>query len=58
MRKPDSNKPKLNNGATALWPECPRSLKAFVPQLNHGDHRMDKAMKTIAMIGAIRPSRA
>jgi len=64
MRNPHRSKPKLNSGATSLLgatsvaAEHPRSLKALLPQLNHGDKTIDTAMKKIAIKGARRPSRA
>jgi hypothetical protein len=47
----------LNSGATSLA-ECPRSLKALLPQLNHGAKAIDTAMKITAINGAMMPNRA
>ena len=58
MKNPDSSNPKLNNGATSLVTECPRSLKALLPQLNHGDKSIDTAIKIIAINGPRIPNRA
>jgi hypothetical protein len=41
MRKPVSNKPRLNIGATSLFKECPRSLRALLCQLNHGENMIE-----------------
>jgi hypothetical protein len=38
IRKPVSSKPRLNIGATTLFTECPRSLRAFFCQLNQGEN--------------------
>jgi len=58
MKKPDNNKPKLNNGATSLLMECPKSLRALLVQLNHGEKIMAITTKKIAVKGPSKPKRA
>jgi len=64
MKNPDNSKPKLNNGATSLLgatsvaAERPRSLRALLPQLNHGDKIIAAAIKINAINGPRMPNRA
>jgi hypothetical protein len=57
-KKPQRSKPKLNNGATLLLTECPRSLNALFSQLNHGAKPMLNVMNKNAMAGPMIPNNA
>ena len=43
--KPVKNKPRLNIGAPVLFTECPRSLRAFLCQLNQGAYKIEIAIE-------------
>lgn len=52
MRIPLIMRPKLNRAEVSL---TPRSLKAFLVQLNHGEREMVKNMHVKATIGLATP---
>ena len=56
--KPVKNRPRLNIGATVLFTECPRSLRAFLCQLNQGAYKIEIAIETYVTKGAIMPNNA
>jgi hypothetical protein len=47
----------LNMGATPLSKACPRSLKAFISQLNHGESAIETPIETKAIRGPITPNK-
>ena len=58
MSSPVETRPKLKIGATSLLEACPRSLRAFLHQLNHGDNEIDKPIAMYAVRGANTPNNA
>jgi len=55
-KTPPVLRPKLNTGATILLDEHPKSLRAFLRKLNHGENAIEILINVNGIRIAIRPN--